>query len=347
MKIAVYAICKDEPIVHINRFMTSAKGADIVVLADTGSSPTSLKDLDSAKYYGVQTNIHHISINPWRFDTARNVALALVPADVDVCVRLDLDEVLEPGWRQAIEEAWAGPVTQLWYDFTHSPGYTVRANNIHARHGYIWRGWDHEGLYAATGCPSVLGQSKVSITHHQDHSKPRTSIRARLELAVQEDKSSRTRYYLGREYFYYNFSERCIATLMDYLKLPDATWAAERMDAMSMIAESYFRMSQIGQGISWYYKAIAECTTREPYLGLARHLYRLNNKEQALGLAQAAIRLTNKLTNIYHKPSAWDKTPYVFIARCARDLGLESLAQKYDALGESLFPTINLAKQAA
>jgi len=37
-------------------------------------------------------------VHPWRFDVARNAALALVPDNV--CISPDLDDVLPEGWRE-------------------------------------------------------------------------------------------------------------------------------------------------------------------------------------------------------------------------------------------------------
>lgn len=343
MRIAVYAISKNEE-KHVDRFMDSIKDADFITVADTGSTDYTVENLKTKAIRNYKTRgfaVHNISINPWRFDTARNVALALVPSDIDVCIRLDLDEVLDPGWRAAIERAWKPGITQLWYNFTHSPGYTVHANNIHARFGYVWRGLDHEGLYPATGTVSISDFAPgLSITHHQDHSKPRTAILGRLEAQVREDRRARTLYYLGREYFYYNKSQQCIDTMQDYLTQPDATLDSERMDVMSMMAESFFRLGNIGKSIDWYWRAIAEYSTREPMIGLARLLYNVNNKDLAFGLIQQALRLTNKLTNIFQKPSAWDETPYLFAAKCARDLGYEEKAREFDGHAFDLNPSL-------
>ena len=90
MKIAVYAIAKNEE-KHVKRFCESAKDADLIVIADTGSED---RTVEIAKECGAV--VHEITISPWRFDKARDAALALVPKDVDVCVSLDLDELLEP-----------------------------------------------------------------------------------------------------------------------------------------------------------------------------------------------------------------------------------------------------------
>ena len=93
MKVAVYAIALNESM-HVDRLASSAIDADYRVVADTGSTDDTVERLKKA---GV--TVHKIAIRPWRFDDARNAALALLPADADVCVTMDMDEFLEPGWR--------------------------------------------------------------------------------------------------------------------------------------------------------------------------------------------------------------------------------------------------------
>ena len=78
MKIAVYSISLNE-IKHVDRYMQACQGADYIIVADTGSTdgtPERLKELGAT--------VHSITIKPWRFDDARNAALALVidPASI-------------------------------------------------------------------------------------------------------------------------------------------------------------------------------------------------------------------------------------------------------------------------
>ena len=112
MKICVYAISKNEA--HfVKRFCESAKDADLILIADTGSD-----DGLPEQAQACGATVHHISITPWRFDLARNAALALIPRDMDVCISLDIDEVLQPGWREEIERVWKiGETTRLRYMF--------------------------------------------------------------------------------------------------------------------------------------------------------------------------------------------------------------------------------------
>ena len=98
LKIVVYAICKNEE--HfVDRWIESMKEADEIYVTDTGSD-----DSTSQKLIKGGAIVNHVKLGFWRFDTARNISLSFVPLDVDVCVCTDLDEILEPGWRNYIEE---------------------------------------------------------------------------------------------------------------------------------------------------------------------------------------------------------------------------------------------------
>ena len=70
MKIAVYAISKDEA-AFVERFCASAKDADLILIADTGSAD---ETVSLAREHGA--TVHEICISPWRFDRARDAALA-------------------------------------------------------------------------------------------------------------------------------------------------------------------------------------------------------------------------------------------------------------------------------
>jgi hypothetical protein len=59
----------------------------VVFILDTGSTDGSERAF-SAK----GATVRSAGVEPWRFDVARNMALALVPRDYDVCIALDIDE---------------------------------------------------------------------------------------------------------------------------------------------------------------------------------------------------------------------------------------------------------------
>ena len=90
MKICVYAISKNES-KFVDRWYNSMKEADEIYVLDTGSTDDTVAKLKSHNV-NVVTKI----IKPWRFDTARNESLKLVPSDADLCICTDLDEVFTP-----------------------------------------------------------------------------------------------------------------------------------------------------------------------------------------------------------------------------------------------------------
>ena len=85
MKIYVYAIAKNEE-KFAARWYESVKEADGVFVLDTGSSDDTVKILEKSG-----ADVKTENIMPWRFDTARNRALSLVPDDADICVSVDID----------------------------------------------------------------------------------------------------------------------------------------------------------------------------------------------------------------------------------------------------------------
>ena len=73
MKICVYAIAKNEA-KFAARWAASMREADEIYVLDTGSED----DTDSIlrKHH---VHVAQAKINPWRFDSARNASLDLVP----------------------------------------------------------------------------------------------------------------------------------------------------------------------------------------------------------------------------------------------------------------------------
>ena len=101
MKLYVYAICRDEA-KFAARWMASMSEADGVYVLDTGSADGSPERLEQ-----LGAHVFRRAIQPWRFDDARNLSLELTPEDGDLYICTDLDEIFDPGWRQALERAAA------------------------------------------------------------------------------------------------------------------------------------------------------------------------------------------------------------------------------------------------
>ena len=148
LKICVYAISKNEE-KFVQRFCEAAKDADRIYIVDTGSTDNTFDEIEavnnsSNNHIRGYVQYNKISVKPWRFDVARNTALSLISDDIDICVSLDLDEVLQPGWREEIERVWVAGTTRLKYLFDWGWGKAFYYDKIHARHGYRWTNPVHE-----------------------------------------------------------------------------------------------------------------------------------------------------------------------------------------------------------
>ena len=104
MKFCIYAICKNES-KFIERWYNSIKDADYICILDTGSTDNTLELLEGLKQKHPDQIIYiQKEIKPWRFYTARNESMKLIPADAEILVSADLDDVFLPSWKATIEK---------------------------------------------------------------------------------------------------------------------------------------------------------------------------------------------------------------------------------------------------
>lgn len=287
MKIAVYAISKNEEL-FVQQFCNSAKDADLILIADTGSTDQTVR---LAREHGA--TVYEICVTPWRFDRARDAALSLLPKDIDVCVSLDLDERLEPGWRNEIERCWNVNTTRLSYLYDWGSGVIFHHDKIHARHGYHWHNPCHEQLRPdyriSEKCNST---DQLLITHHPDPNKSRMQYLPLLELAVKEDPHChRSAFYYARELTFYQKYDQVIDAFQVYLDNPRATWASERAAAMRMIGEAHGHLGNAREAIRWCRLACAESPSDfDPWVALAEQLY---YQQDWLGCYTASITAMN------------------------------------------------------
>lgn len=325
MKIAVYTMAKNEA-AHVARFAETVQGADYVVVTDTGSddgTPDLLRDA------GI--TVHHARIVPWRFDMGTNQAMCNVPDDVDVCIKLDLDEVLwtpdGSPWRDAIERHWQPNVNRLRYWYTWSwhvrgevPALRFRTANIHGRENFIWR---HPG-HAALTCNDFSRTKKLVDVHdleihHYMVSKGRPNYLPLLQLAVHECKCPRTLFYLGREYYFRATNENAHNTLEEYLAHPQATWKAERAEALRMLGITAQRQGNYSQALAYFTRAIAEWPgVRDLWFELARFLHTTGDYMGGYWAGKKALALTIPDTQYTgHNGDAWFELPFLITAQCA------------------------------
>ena len=312
-KICVYAIAKNEE-KFVERWVNSMKEADEIYVLDTGSSDNTVKKLQEK---GVHVAVKEIK--PSRFDVARNMSLALVPKDCDICVCTDLDEVFEEGWRAKLEEKWCEGTNRARYNYNWSlddnnkPIVNFYIEKIHSRNDYKWTHPVHEILtYMGNEIERFIIVENMTLNHYPDSSKSRGSYLPLLELSVKEDpEDDRNMHYLGREYMYYNKWNECIDTLIKHLKLKSATWKDERAASMRFIARSYKNLGRFDEARMWLDKAIEEAPyLRDPYVERALLEYQLENFEAVEKYCLEALKIDRHEKTYINEPFSWDHTVY-------------------------------------
>jgi glycosyltransferase involved in cell wall biosynthesis len=331
-KIGVYAISKNEE-KFAERFMDSVKEADVVMVADTGSTDKTVSLL-RAKGAVVSEE----TIVPWRFDTARNTALNLLPQDLDLCISVDLDEVLEPGWRQILEDHWKPSYTRAAYTFvwSHNNDGSIdkkfTKEKIHRRRDFQWIHPVHEILqYTGTDPDNSFYIPEIVMHHYPDQQKSRGQYLPLLELSAQENpKDAQTIFWLGREYVFHQKYSEGIFTLKQYLALPNALWEEERSAAKRYIAKAYIAMNQKEEAKLWLYRAVAECQyVREPWMELAELGYLMEDWPLTFYAVQKGLGIAKPQGSYLLDPKCWNGTLEDYGAISAYRLELYSLAEQY------------------
>lgn len=323
MKVCVYAIAKNEE-KFAERWVDSMGEADGLYVLDTGSTDRTVEILT-----GRGVTVHREIISPWRFDTARNRSLELVPEDADVCVCTDLDEVFRPGWRAELEKAWTEGTEQLRYLYIWSfkdgnPGTSFRYEKAHARKGFRWTHPVHEVLERTDGKRAwKVSECEMVLEHHPDPAKSRGQYLPLLELSVREaPEDDRNAHYLGREYMFYQMWDKAINQLMRHLDMPTATWRPERCASMRFISRCHLKKGDMQSALVWAMRAIAECPeTREPWVQAEEVAYAMEDWHLVRYFGLKAVGIREKPEIYINEEKAWGPYPYDALAYAEYRLG--------------------------
>lgn len=312
-KICVYAICKNEE-KFIDRWYESIKDADKIFVLDTGSTDNSVQKLKTKE----KIIFKQQKIDPWRFDVARNMSLELVDEDTDICICLDLDEIIQDGWRDKIEKNWDENTNRLSYtynwklDENNNPIVSFYIEKIHSRKDYEWVHPVHEVLKYNGEYEKKKIVNDLVINHYPDNKKSRGSYLPLLELSVKENPNDdRNMHYLGREYMYYGKWNECIDTLIKHLNLKSSLWKDERCASMRFISRSYKAMKRYDEAKMWLEKAINEAPyLRDPYIEMAILCYELNEWDSVIEYTNRALDIKTHQKTYINETFSWDNTPY-------------------------------------
>lgn len=345
MKAAIYTIALNER-QFIERWYESAKEADYLLIADTGSTDGTVQ---RARELGI--NVVEITVAPWRFDDARNAALAALPKDIDMCVSLDMDEIITPGWKNILAEAWERGVNRprykhIWsFNADGTPGLEFSYDHIHGRKGFRWRHPVHECIYNYGDVEQKQEWlDGIETHHHPDPTKSRSQYLPLLGMSVKEDPhNDRNAFYYGRELYFYGRYTEAAQELKRHLELPTATWAPERAASMRFIGKSLPDEAE-----KWFRKAANQAPgRREPLIDLVKLYYGAQEWEKSLQAAEEALVITEKPLEYLCEAESWGFAPWDYAAIAAYNVGQFDKASEYADQAYALNPSDDRLKTNA
>lgn len=345
VKTCVYAIALNE-IKHVEKFVEASKEADLILVCDTGSTDGTPELLEK-----LGVTVYRITQRPWRFDQARNTALNLIPADIDICLSIDLDEYLQPGWSTTLDREWQrhnGKIKRISYDYIWSwkednvtPDLRFFADKVHHRHGFRWCHPCHETLYwEGSGECLHVSIPNIVLHHRPDPTKSRGQYLHLLKMAVEEDPSNdRMAHYYARELMFRGQYQEAINEFQRHLSLPKAQWKEERASSLRYMSRCQRYLGKTHDSLQTAVKATLECdNVRETWLELARSAYTVEDWSTCFWASTKCLSIL-KSTNSYMNDSAcWGYEPYDLAAMSSFFIGFYSKAKEYGSEALRLNP---------
>lgn len=291
MQTAIYTIAKNE-VHNVAAFMKAADGAPVYVL-DTGSTDDTVSLL---KQHGA--NVKQQVITPWRFDTARNVALEMVPNNTDVCVSLDMDEVIEQGWQTKLKEQWRGNIGNYkyiaeWKDEAKTiPAVMAPRTRLHARKGFEWHRKIHEVIRPLPNVAIDNCDTDIWVRHYQDD-KQRHYSAVLDELIAEDPNDFNARIQRAGEMYQKERWADAIRDYKAYLRLMDDDNTPMGCNRKSHVwvamAVCYNSLGDINAAYRAFISAAAaDPNCREAWGNLAHIASQIGNTPLAYGAAMTA-----------------------------------------------------------
>lgn len=338
MKLCVYCIAKNEE-QFVNRFMDSiADEADLVLVADTGSTD---RTIELFKKRGAK--VVSIIVDPWRFDTARNMAMAAVPSEYDTLFSVDIDEIVTPvGWRKLVQTAFdkLPSANQIQYMYTtpFSASGKFKYNKIHTR-DFFWSYPCHEILVCHEDSKEVVTQCyDLNVVHLPDMSKQRSSYLDLLKIGVSEKPNdSRAWIYYGRELYYRREWSTAIGALATGLKF--SYWDPESARICIWMSECYEQLGDSRNAQKYYREACTKNSgEREPYYEAAKYFLRVNDYSNCYRYATLALTATTRSLHHYEDVAAWNGGVEDLIGVSSWYIGKRDESLTYSKLALDMMP---------
>lgn len=358
VKIATYAICKDE-LKFVNKWVENmwcgGNGTDGLYVLDTGSTDGTYEELLrlQSDYPDGWLNVAQKTYSPWRFDTPRNDNMAMIPKGIyDVYFCIDLDElVIDDFWvdlRITVEQH--PDFESLYYQYSwkndsesNEPKWYFWYCKVHCPEGWQWYYPVHEFLYQINKKNSeyktyTMPAEKIYLYHYPDSSKSRGNYLSLLELRVQENPQDLFGlYYLAREHSFIGNWEKCIQVgMVLYMQLLNEDNSKNSSKDIKLLLSGIACL--IGRGFDilglkedalYYYKRAIqfEPTIRDGYIRYAQAAAYMGHSQEAyetLGVMDSRTKFVPdwRLNQYYWRD--WKKLQIIAVAKSWEGLYGES-----------------------
>ena len=353
LKIAVYAICKNE-LQFVDKWMYSMFEADYICILDTGSTDgTYERLLEWRDQYPSKIIVNQKTYNPWRFDTPRNDSMQFVPKDADILFSTDLDEVLLKEWSKEVRLNWKENTTKGIYLFSWnhledgSPGKLYWYDKIH-NWDYTWRFPVHESLhYTKKNKKEVITQisSRILLHHYPDETKSRSNYLNLTKLRVEENPADvYSKIYHLHELFVSGMYQQCIdygSSVVDYV-WRDPNIETDLLfvpDICRHVGDSYSQLGNLVVAEYWYKMGISVFPKfRECYVGLIYVLLLQGRFIDAKEYVEKMFQQTERFYSWLERETSWGFLPYHLAALTYLENGNIHLAKDYALLSKTLAP---------
>ena len=278
--------------------MQAAEGAPVYVL-DTGSTDNTV---DLLRQYGaiVETKI----ITPWRFDYAREAALALVPNEPDIlCISVDMDERLETGWQEKLKSEWKegcnfGNYRYIgeWRDAEcTTPAIESARTRIHARQGFHWERPVHEIPVPDIKTKVKACDTSMLVRHYSDR-KQRNYAPLLTTILEENPNDADARLQRGGEFAQKGEWDNALIDYQAWLRITHGddrpVLRYRRATVHISRAFCYYHLDQQDRAIRTFWEAVAaEPICREAWVHLAHTHQSMDDYAMALACAQKALAI--------------------------------------------------------
>jgi len=311
---------------HIRRFYESCKDADGVFVLDTGSTDDSVALMRSM---GSNVTVNETKYDKFRFDVARNDAIALLPKEDAWVIHLDLDELLVGDWKAELSALTDATIVSYMYVFNYvegKPGTYFFANKVTRNGRYKFKYPIHENVY--TELPEVVYHSqRFRIDQEQDTTKKR-DYKTILEDAVKEYPTEEIlTFYLLKENFILGNYGKCIDMATEMCKVSRSDFA---MVACVVAALSFTALGAPNKREEWFLRAMnINPARREPYMNLLRLYVSEGRFGDAFWAGVSLFHINNRRFDFIEMAEAWSKEPHALFADVCIKLGFNDVAKDH------------------